>query len=104
MKWDLCLTTCQELLLFSFSRFVWFFDVKKKFKRPKVSVKYRKYRYYHLSLSDLCCFLSDSGRPCGKTCCLQMYADHFINQFIFTFLVIFGVACTLRRIFEEKAW
>lgn len=33
-----------------------------------------------------------------------MYADHFINQFIFTFLVIFGVACTLRRIFEEKAW
>lgn len=35
MKWDLCLTTCQELLLFSFSRFVWIFDIKKNLKGPR---------------------------------------------------------------------
>lgn len=96
MKWNLCLTTSQELLFFSFSRFVWLFDVK----RPKVSVKCRKYQYYHFS--DLCCFVSSSGRPRGKTCCLQMYADHFINQFIFTSLLIFGVAWNLRCIFEKR--
>lgn len=86
--------------VFSFSTFVWLFDVKKK--RPKVSFKYRKYLYYHFS--DLCCFASNSSRPCAKTYCLQMYADHFISQFVFIFFLISGVACSLRCIFEEKGW
>lgn len=85
---------------FQLSTFVWLFVLKKK--KLKVSIKYRKYQYYHFS--DLCCFVSNSGRPRAKIYCLQMYADHFISQFVFTFLLISGVACSLRCIFEEKGW
>lgn len=50
---NLCLTTCVQLLLFSFSRFVWLFDVKKK-KKSKVSIQYeyRKYHIYNISPSQ----------------------------------------------------
>lgn len=99
MKWDLCLTTCQELLFFSFSIFVWLFDVKKNKKKAQGFYQVQKVPILPLLRLVLFQILVDHMQKLSTYKC--MLTTLSVNLF-FTLLLVLGVACSLRCIFEEK--